>query len=62
MICPMCGEREIRPDDELCDACEAEQDEAIEIYDKSVKEGHSHHCASRIAFGDGECECGKGVL
>lgn len=23
--------------------------------------GHTEHCAARIAFGDGACECGKGV-
>lgn len=23
--------------------------------------GHTEHCAARIAWGDGRCECGKGV-
>ena len=26
-----------------------------------VKQGHTRHCASRIHFGDGECECKKGI-
>lgn len=23
------------------------------------KQGHTHHCACRIVWGDGECECGQ---
>lgn len=28
-----------------------------------IKEGHTHHCACCIVYGDGECECQKsGVI
>ena len=30
---------------------------AIEAIKALQKEGHSHHCACRIVFGDDECEC-----
>lgn len=30
-----------------------EQDEVL----KYQKQGHTFHCATRIVFGDGECEC-----
>ena len=29
--------------------------------EKLRKEGHSHHCACRIVWGDGECTCRKGI-
>ena len=27
--------------------------------EKHVQEGHTEHCAKRLVWGDGECECGK---
>lgn len=25
--------------------------------EKNVREGHTYHCACRLVWGDGECEC-----
>ncbi len=32
-------------------------DERTEIARLQSKDGHSFHCAHRIVWGDGECEC-----
>lgn len=28
-------------------------------FNELKKDGHTGHCAARMVFGDGECECGK---
>jgi len=38
------------------DKYEEPDEESIEILQK---EGHTYHCACRIVWGDGECECDK---
>ena len=40
------------------DLSQCPENKAIE---KLINEGHSHHCACRQRWGDGECECSKGV-
>ena len=35
----------------------AEADNLKEISRLQEEGGHSHHCACRIVWGDGECEC-----
>ena len=38
-----------------------------EVFEESMRaqtlitQGHTHHCACRLVWGDGECECGKGA-
>lgn len=38
---------------------EAEEKESLENIERLVGEGHTHHCACRMTWGDGECECNK---
>lgn len=59
-VCQNCGATFEGPFCPVC-AIEVEQFEAEELKDKQrlEKEGHTAHCASRIVWGDGVCECGK---
>lgn len=36
---------------------EIEEQENLKEIDRLKSEGHSYHCACRIIWGDGECEC-----
>ena len=36
-----------------------EHQESMVAIKKHESEGHTHHCACRLVWGDGECECGK---
>lgn len=36
---------------------EIENTECLKQIKKLQKKGHSHHCACRQVWGDGECEC-----
>ncbi len=36
---------------------EEEHKDELKQIDEIVKQGHSHHCACRQIWGDGECEC-----
>ena len=36
-----------------------EQAENLEKIKELRMSGHTHHCACRLVWGDGECECGK---
>ncbi len=41
---------------------ECEKSEFEEAYEQILplqKKGHTHHCAVRHVYGDGECECNK---
>ncbi len=38
---------------------EKEEAENLERIKGLRKVGHTHHCACRIVWGDGECECGE---
>lgn len=54
-----CGCCEQECDGDLCPGCKAESDQM----DKLIECGHTYHCASRMIYGDGECECElKGIL
>ena len=35
-----------------------EKDNLLQI-DRFVEDGHTRHCACRLVWGDGECECEK---
>lgn len=35
---------------------EEQDDKTIELH---ISNGHTHHCAYRLVWGDGECECKK---
>lgn len=41
----------------LCDACSSESLRQHNAIKKLVSEGHTEHCAERMTWGDGECEC-----
>ena len=50
--CQRCGDSTKQ---DLCDSCDLDN----KRIDKLIAKGHTHHCACRMAMGDGECECGK---
>ena len=50
MLCPKCN-------DEAWKVWEKDEKESLEQIVKIQKAGHSHHCACRQVWGDGECEC-----
>lgn len=41
---------------------EQEHKEELKRIEDLRKKGHSHHCACRIVFGDGECLCDQSPL
>lgn len=57
--CRMCWNAPCVPGSQMCQSCidEGERDQA-EI-SKLISDGHTHHCACRQVWGDGECECEK---
>jgi hypothetical protein len=57
--CPQCGVNELRQEDELglCLSCEKENSHDTTRINSLQKDGHTYHCANRIVYGDGECEC-----
>lgn len=56
-ICPQCGDLGPGPGRKLCDSCESENDIDSKLINAFVGQGHSRHCAGRMVWGDGECEC-----
>lgn len=56
MLCKMCGFVDAG-DDDLCRDCRREWDADIAEITRLIKEGHTHHCACRQVWGDGECTC-----
>lgn len=59
VLCPCCGVATAGPDDGMCESCAMEDAMATERMDALVNDGHHPHCASRMVYGDGECECEK---
>lgn len=73
MICQDCGKEydkwlpEGAIENNRCPSCnetgwkqwEIEQSGAIFRIRELEQEGHTNHCACRIVWGDGECECQK---
>jgi len=57
--CRMCWNAPCAPKSQMCQSCidEGERDQA-EI-SRLISDGHTHHCACRQVWGDGECECEK---
>ncbi len=63
-FCALCGlyKHDIG-DDDLCNSCRLEQAEDHANIEKAMLEGHTYHCACRLVWGDGECECKlKGIV
>jgi hypothetical protein len=57
MKCQGCGELEAIEGEDMCPLCKsAFADDNKKISDLE-NNGHSHHCACRQVWGDGECEC-----
>lgn len=62
MLCKICGEKEasIKSDQGnliMCEQCGNEWHSDNKKIDAFVEFGHSRHCAYRLVWGDGECEC-----
>lgn len=59
--CPQCGEtipEDLKgPDGEVCEFCYKENHTYFEAIDDLQRIGHTSHCAKRMVYGDGECEC-----
>jgi hypothetical protein len=57
MKCNRCGDEFIgsSANFNLCQRC---KEDDLKI-DKFKDEGHTRHCACRMVWGDGECECNK---
>jgi NMD protein affecting ribosome stability and mRNA decay len=54
--CVVCGEKPEWKDD-LCKDCYEENTKEQTVIDDLIAKGHTEHCAKRITWGDGECEC-----
>lgn len=59
MICKQCEENKILSSDDLCFFCVKQNREDSESLKALQEAGHTRHCACRIVWGDGECECGN---
>ena len=59
-LCVQCGESKGNKED-ICYSClNTNFEDVLKIDQLVVKENHTYHCARRIVWGDGECECEKG--
>lgn len=56
--CIQCMKNDRREASLLCDDCEEENAQAKAKAESLLEAGHTRHCAHRIIWGDGECECG----
>ena len=45
----------------ICSECYEENKAAMNKIEAARQEGHTLHCAMRLIWGDGECECEKEV-
>lgn len=61
MLCQMCEKNEVINETEgypeMCESCIKEWQEDAKKFRELRKVGHTRHCACRILWGDGECEC-----
>jgi hypothetical protein len=55
----MCGQKEAVKFDLFCADCISESASDMLKIEGLIREGHTRHCACRLTWGDGECECGK---
>lgn len=58
--CWHCGELHDTKDGYLCKPCDERIKQDHYLIKAFEKDGHTTHCAKRMVWGDGECECGKG--
>ena len=56
-LCNQCGILEASANG-LCPGCQKQNEVDHQSIDGHVSAGHSYHCACRMIWGDGECECG----
>jgi hypothetical protein len=49
----------IRQRDEAHEAARFHREQRDEAMSALIHEGHTEHCAARLACGDGQCKCGK---
>ena len=55
MVCPACEKVVVKPGP--CCSCQKEFDEYNRAITKLERDGHHYHCACRMVWGDGICEC-----
>lgn len=56
--CLQCGIAEGTGNDGLCGSCRDQNEADERAIGHHVVNGHTAHCAQRLVWGDGECECG----
>lgn len=57
--CPQCGVYTyVNVKDGMCQSCLNTNIEQLEEIETLIDEGHTEHCAQRLVWGDGQCECG----
>lgn len=65
MLCRMCGKQEAvtyewkKKQPAMCSECAADWTRDQNVISEHIKKGHTPHCACRMVWGDGECECTK---
>ena len=55
--CLQCGEDRALGADNLCFDCAKDNKRDCAQLQTLLDKGHTHHCACRLVWGDGECEC-----
>jgi len=64
-VCPQCdkevGEKELTKNGSVCAPCREQNSIDNQRISELVIDGHTAHCAKRIVWGDGECECGESI-
>lgn len=57
MVCQQCGGLCNYTVNDTCQECYNENVDCEKRIDEYQVEGHTNHCANRLVWGDGECEC-----
>lgn len=57
MNCYQCGRSMKDSKGKVCPACVQQNERDFQELSKLHSQGHTLHCARRIVWGDGECEC-----
>lgn len=55
--CLQCGISEGTASDGLCGLCRDQNEVDEHAIERHIANGHTAHCAQRLVWGDGECEC-----
>lgn len=61
--CVQCGEAFIVSylEEQICFECAYENNLDTMVFNTALEQNHTVHCAQRMTYGDGECECGQRI-